>query len=846
MPDHESDEQPFGSSSGRRGDQPLRASSRPAFRGEQAASDHSAPEAGETAPRQGAAQRPVGAESHVNRREENPAQPLTRRERRRREAQEAERRAAEKARVKAEREARPAPRADAAAAGAGASGVARAGAAGAGSAPSGSAPARTGDAAGAARAAGIPAPARPEGTGAHGGGEDPGSERRPAPRHAARESNRRLHFDAVAPAERRSERPVAGPAGTREAATGGAAARAAGAGSAPGAAATTGAGSAAGAARASGAAAGAAGAGAAGTAAAGHATAADTSAPAGAAAAGTSVESTSAAGTSAGGFAAGTATGSASAAAVGSTARGAAASARRRDVHGERGIRHSKDRSDAFPAVVGWTSLGTLIPGLAMIRSGRSKKLGWFFLGFFLLGVLALVAVLLIKGPVKFAARFSTPQMLTMVAIALIVGALVWFFVILRSYAVMRRGHPFSAVQRVLGGVLVVSLLVIVGVPLGVGSAYAFVTGQTISKVFGKGDSGPVKDAAELWQDKPRVNVFLMGRDSSDTRQGTRPDTMLVASIDTHTGDATLFSIPRNLNHPLFKEGTKLAKEFPDGFNGGPGEEDSLINAVWDWTTENKQDVGDTHGLEKGMAATMQAVEGSTGLDIDYWASVNMKGFEDVLNAMGGVKIDVERPIPMGGGINQATGGKNSIFGWIDPGEQTLTGAKALWYVRSRDGSDNYDRMCRQQRMIKTALGQMNPQELALAYPKLAASATENVQTDIPQNQLQAFVELAGQMKGAKVKSAQINNQVTKTYRPDYTVLHSWVQEQINPSESSQKEDAQATTTASAKPTKSAAPTAAATTGAPAPGIEDADGKCYPTGYTPGSGWPGYPGNSSK
>ena len=46
----------------------------------------------------------------------------------------------------------------------------------------------------------------------------------------------------------------------------------------------------------------------------------------------------------------------------------------------------------------------------------------------------------------------------------------------------------------------------------------------------------------------------------------------------------------------------------------------------------------------------MQAVEGSLGLKLDYWSSVDMAGFEDVVDAIGGVKIDVERPIPMGGG----------------------------------------------------------------------------------------------------------------------------------------------------------------------------------------------------
>src|SRR5699024_3572060 len=129
--------------------------------------------------------------------------------------------------------------------------------------------------------------------------------------------------------------------------------------------------------------------------------------------------------------------------------------------------------------------------------------------------------------------------------------------------------------------------------------------------------------------------------------------------------------------------------------------------AAWSWAEASPDGVGDVpEGPETAMEATMQAVEGSLGLSLEYYASVDMQGFEDVVDAIGGVKIDVERPIPMGGGTNLTTGLKNPIYGWIDPGEQKLTGQKALWYVRSRDGADNYDRMCRQQRMIKLTLDQ--------------------------------------------------------------------------------------------------------------------------------------------
>lgn len=508
--------------------------------------------------------------------------------------------------------------------------------------------------------------------------------------------------------------------------------------------------------------------------------------------------------------------------------------------------RHSQRSRDGFPSVVLWTILGTALPGLAMIRRNRKSVLSWLLLACFVLGILALILTAVFYGPTAFASRIvSSPKILRFVSVVLIIGFFIWVLVILRSFAVSKRGFRMPKAHKTLSWILVASLIVIVGVPLGVGAAYANVTASTLAKVFGD-NGGRVLKRQDLWADKPRINVFLIGQDSSDTREGIRPDTMLVASIDTRTGETTLISVPRNLAFPVFPKDSKLAERFPNGFRPTGDPTEDLINAVWDWAANSPDEVGDPHGLEPGMYATIQAVEGSLGINLDYWTAVNMQGFSDLISAIGGVELDVERPIPMGGGNNQFTGAKNKIFGWIDPGPQRLEGKKALWYTRSRDGADNYDRMCRQQRFLKAALDQVSPQELAVQYPKLAASASQNIRTDIPLSDLSAFTDLAMVMSQHEVKSAQITNDVTSTLSPDYDELQKWVQDQINPKKPSQKveknkgdEDAaDAPDAETPKPT----PTAEDTT-PPGEGIETSDGKCYPRGYTPGDPWPGYPHN---
>ena len=563
---------------------------------------------------------------------------------------------------------------------------------------------------------------------------------------------------------------------------------------------------------------------------------------------------------------------------------------------GAQSARHTRRVGETFPTIVGWTSLGTFLPGAAFIKK-RQRVLGWTILIIFL-GTLGGLAVWVAqRGVLNALGRIaSSPSLLHSVSFGLAAGVILWAIIILASYIVLRRGNPLRPLQRVLGGVLVVSLILITAIPLSVGAVYARVQSNTIEDVFHESDE-PIKQAKDLWAKQERVNVFLLGSDSGKNRTGTRPDTMLVASIDTSTGNTALISVPRNLALPIFPEGTPLAQRFPNGFNAF-GYEQSLINSVWTWAEAHPEAVtgGDTGSPESasgtptsgssptggsspaasatdqrspGLIATMQAVEGSLGVNLDYYAIVNMQGFQDVIAALGGVTLDVERPIPMGGGHDQYTGTKNEVFGWIDPGVQKLKGKKALWYVRSREGSDNYDRMCRQQRLLKATLDQLNPRTLTMAYPELAESAKDNVRTNIPQSRVPAFIELALMMQEASVNSAQINNDVVNTVNPDYSVLHNWVDEIIaKTSKPSPSPEASATAKDTAPQEDEAKDTTSNTTDSPqqdseahqpaeqsagqsgsaksGEGVETADGKCYPAWYTPGDPWPGYPGNDQS
>ena len=105
-----------------------------------------------------------------------------------------------------------------------------------------------------------------------------------------------------------------------------------------------------------------------------------------------------------------------------------------------------------------------------------------------------------------------------------------------------------------------------------------------------------------------------------------------------------IFGLPRNMLNFPFAKGSIMAKQFPHGFDCGSQCE---LNSLATWAADHKP-------LFKGVAnpgveATKEAVEGITGLKINYYAMVNLQGFSKLVDAVGGVKLRVRDPIPIGG-----------------------------------------------------------------------------------------------------------------------------------------------------------------------------------------------------
>jgi LCP family protein required for cell wall assembly len=281
----------------------------------------------------------------------------------------------------------------------------------------------------------------------------------------------------------------------------------------------------------------------------------------------------------------------------------------------------------------------------------------------------------------------------------------------------------------------------------------------------------------------PRVNVLLIGSDADSHREGIRPDTLIVASIDTRSGDTVLFSLPRNLQRVPFPAGSRAAAAYPRGFtcyNAQAGANtDCLLNGIWEWAERNRSTFY-PRDRQPGLTATVQAAEAVTGLRIDNFAMVDMRGFRTLVDAIGGVTLEVPRDIPINGRRTES-GAQVGVTGYIRKGVRRLNGFQALWFARSRSDSDDFDRMRRQRCVLGALVEQADPLAVAAAFPRLARAARENVRTDIPLADVDAWVTLALRVKDASVRSLPFTSAVLNTANPRFSVVHALVRQALRP-----------------------------------------------------------------
>jgi polyisoprenyl-teichoic acid--peptidoglycan teichoic acid transferase len=475
-------------------------------------------------------------------------------------------------------------------------------------------------------------------------------------------------------------------------------------------------------------------------------------------------------------------------------------------------------RERTFGAALGLTALGAILPGAAFLAAGRR-----------LLGVLTLLVFLLllgggawlVTGGRRAAVRVAVDtDLLLWIVGGIALVALLWAVVVVTGYRMLLPGGTTRG-RRVLGALVVTLLVAAVVVPAVLASRLAFTQRDLIAGVFDDGKSATVVDTPDPFGNKERVNVLLLGGDGGAGREGVRTDTVVVASIATKTGETTLFSLPRNLENLPFPPGSPLAAVYPNGFEAG-SESESLLNAVYrNGPAAHPGILGPSD--DPGADFLKLGVGEALGLKIDYYVLVNLDGFSRLVDALGGITVNVNYYVPIGG--NPGTGELPDDY--IQPGpNQHMDGARALDFARGRFGLTDYDRMDRQRCTIDAIIHAADPVTLLRQYQELAATTQDIVSTDIPRSALDDFVDLGFRVKDASVRSVVFDPTVINPAYPDYDRMRQIVQDALAQPAAPTKEAPAppADVPASATPP---APAASTTSPAQAPAADVVDACAY-------------------
>lgn len=201
----------------------------------------------------------------------------------------------------------------------------------------------------------------------------------------------------------------------------------------------------------------------------------------------------------------------------------------------------------------------------------------------------------------------------------------------------------------------------------------------------------------------PRTNILILGLDSRPGEGNvTRTDTMILATIDPDQPYVGMLSLPRDLYVDI------------------PGYGKNRINSA--------HILGETEYEGGGVDLAVKTVEQNFGVPVHRTVRLNFEGFIAIIDAAGGVTIDVpegfidyEYPTPDYG----------TTVVSFEAGEQHMDGERALQYTRIRHGSSDFARAERQQQVLSALVKQLTRPENWWRLPGVYLAILQNIDTDL-------------------------------------------------------------------------------------------------------------------
>jgi len=440
------------------------------------------------------------------------------------------------------------------------------------------------------------------------------------------------------------------------------------------------------------------------------------------------------------------------------------------------------DRADSRQLVkrARWIiALNLFVPGSVQVVAGN-KRLGrigilftfgfWSFLGLSLLFALV--------SKVALFTLLTSPVLATPIGIGFVVYAVL---IVVSTLDALRLMYVHRITSRFKSILVVLVLLT--------GTLNGYIAGTIGSTALAASNftSTAFKNPDAFEPSKGRYNILVLGGDSGSNRMGLRPDSISVLSVSADTGMAVNIGLPRNLQRIQFKEGTPIRSVYPYGFNNNC-EGECFLSSIYKVAMDNHKDL--YPGISKqnstaGIEATRSAVEWVTGLEIDAYVLINMDSFVELIDALGGITVNVKKALPIGGQQDcyPADNEHESIcpdaLGWIEKGKQHMDGRTALWYARSRHNTNDYDRMKRQREIQNLVLKKIDLQTLLFKLNAVSGAGAKLIKTDIPGSSVPTLIDLALRARSSGLKSLQLTSPIIAANNPDFRLMRQLIQQKI-------------------------------------------------------------------
>lgn len=197
---------------------------------------------------------------------------------------------------------------------------------------------------------------------------------------------------------------------------------------------------------------------------------------------------------------------------------------------------------------------------------------------------------------------------------------------------------------------------------------------------------------------RDKATVMIMGVDERADDVG-RSDTLMIATLDPEKNQAAILSVPRDTR----------VKISGHGFD--------KINAAY------------AYG---GRQLTQKTIENLLNTHIDHYIKINIHGFTKIIDALGGIDIDVEKRMY----YEDPWDDDGGLVIDLQPGKQHLNGKTAIQYVRYRDGEGDIGRINRQQKFMQAFLAQIISPSVLPKLPDIVNNISSAIQTDMPINEM--------------------------------------------------------------------------------------------------------------